>query len=357
MTTCPSGVNYMHLVDHARAYIEETLSSGRSPDRLLRWLLARVLPYPRRIPRWRCRLRAIARGRSRRCCRRTAAARCWSWRRAPPPRRRPVDRPQVFPARGQRRARVALLTGCAQPVLAPQINEATIRLLTRLGVEVVVAEGGAAAARWPTTWARSTTALRLRRGQHRRLDARARGGGLDAIVINASGCGTTVKDYGFMLREDAAYAAKAARDLGAGQGHHRIPGRRSACRPATPRRPGGRLSLGLLAAARPADHDAAEAAAGAAGFTVQRAARGHLCCGSAGTYNILQPEIAGAAARPQGGEHRATAPEVIATGNIGCITQIARAPAMPVVHTVELLDWATGGPRPVSTAAAATDSL
>jgi glycolate oxidase iron-sulfur subunit len=172
------------------------------------------------------------------------------------------------------------------------------------------------------------------------------GPGLDAVVINASGCGTTVKDYGFMLREDRAYAAKAARIAAITKDITELMDQ-----------------LGLAPAVRDTDlvvayHSACSMQHGqsiraepkrllsAAGFTVTEPAESHLCCGSAGTYNILQPEIAGRLKARKVANLEATGADVIATGNIGCMTQIASATRRPVLHTVELLDWATGGTRP-----------
>jgi glycolate oxidase iron-sulfur subunit len=260
----------------------------------------------------------------------------------------PVDRPQVFPAAGPRRARFALLQGCAQQVLAPQINEATIRLLTRHGVEVVIAAGSGCCGALAHHMGKEAPARRAARAN---IDAWTReldGAGLDGVVINASGCGTTVKDYGFMLREDPAYAPKAARIA-------------AITRDVTELMDG----LGLAAPVRDtalvvAYHSACSMQHGqriraepkrlltAAGFTVTEPRESHLCCGSAGTYNLMQPTIADRLKRRKVASLEATAPDVIASGNIGCMTQIASGTRLPVVHTVELLDWATGGPAPAA---------
>ena len=340
MTTCPSGVNYMHLVDHARRHIERTYVRPW-PDRLLRRLLALVLPRP---ALFRTALRAARLGRP---FARWMPARLRGML-ALAPRRLPASaamgRPRISPAQGRRRRRVALLTGCAQQVLAPQINEATIRLLTRHGCEVVVAEGGGCCG-----------AL----GHHLGQDAHAWAaanihawtdeigkGGLDGIVVNASGCGTMVKDYGFMFRADPALAEPAATVS-------------ALTRDVTELLAEIGLRPPVIATGqRVAYHGACSLQHGQgihaepkhlltqAGFTVLDIPEGHLCCGSAGTYNLLQPAIA-TQLRDRKLENIArTAPDVIASGNIGCITQIASAASLPVVHTVELLDWATGGPMP-----------
>ncbi len=199
MTTCPSGVHYMHLVDLARAYIEKTY---RRPlmDRLLRWTLARILPYP---GRFRLALLGARIGRPFRGL--IPDPRLRAMLEMAPKQIPPVsgnDDPQVFPAQGERRMRVALMTGCAQKALDTDINDATIRLLTRHGCEVVVAHGqgccGALTHHMGKEGESHATAARNIRAWTRE----DRGAGLDAIVINTSGCGTTVKDYGHMFRLD-----------------------------------------------------------------------------------------------------------------------------------------------------------
>jgi len=207
MTTCPSGVHYMHLVDHARRHIARTF---RRPlgDRLLRRMLAALLPRPG-LFRQALRLARLARplagllpGRLRGMAGLAPAA-------IPAPS--PVDRPQVFSAEGTRRRRVALLSGCVQTVLRPGINEATIRLLTRHGIEVVVAPGAGCCGALTHHLGEEAPALASARRNIAAWWREIEGEGLDAIVANASGCGTMLKDYGFLLREDAAWAAKAAR--------------------------------------------------------------------------------------------------------------------------------------------------
>ena len=342
MTTCPSGVNYMHLVDHARHHIEATY---RRPwaDRALRRVLGVVLPSP---ALFRLALRAAALGRpvSRFMPARLKAMLALAPARLPAPS--PAARPQVFPATGPRVRRVAMLAGCAQQVLAPQINEATVRLLTRHGCEVVVAKGAGCCG-----------ALTHHLGQGGHDAARANilawqreieSGGLDAIVMNASGCGTMVKDYGFMFRNDPQMAAPAAQvsalaqditELMAGIGLRepvRMSGQRVAYHSACSLQHGQKIT------------SAPKQLLKQAGFTVLDVPEGHLCCGSAGTYNLLQPEIAGQLRDRKVMNIKSTAPDLIAAGNIGCMTQIATGTQLPVVHTVELLDWATGGPQPAA---------
>lgn len=346
MTTCPSGVHYMHLVDHARAHIEKTFRR-RLPDRLVRALLAFVLPHP---GRFRAALKLARFGRpfaglfERTALKPLAAMLRLAPKTVPPAS--PASRPGVHAASGPRRGRVALLTGCAQSVLEPAINEATISLLNRLGVEVVVPEGEGCCGALVHHMGREHAALEAAR---RNVDAWMRvveNGGLDAIVITASGCGTTIKDYGFMLRLDPAYAEKAARvsalakdvteylaalDLPEPQN---TPGLTVAYHSACSMQHGQKISL------QPRE------LLSRAGFNVREPREGHLCCGSAGTYNMLQPEISARLRDRKVKNIEATGAALVATGNIGCITQIGSAARMPVVHTVQLLDWAYGGRKP-----------
>ncbi|MCX8100720.1 MAG: glycolate oxidase subunit GlcF [Geminicoccaceae bacterium] len=348
MTTCPSGVHYMHLVDHARAWIETTWRRPL-PDWLLRAVLAAVLPHPRRF---RLALLAAALVRPIRGLlpRTGTLGRFRSMLElAPaggPPSPSPLERAQVLPAEGTRRARVAYLVGCAQPVLAPDIGEATIRLLRRTGVEVVLAPGAGCCGALVHHMGKEEPALAAARANIEAWLALERDGPLDAVVIDASGCGTTVKDYGWMFRNDPAMAEKAARIAARAVDVSELVDR-----------------LGLPASSRDLDlevvyHSACSMQHGqkitdlpkrllaAAGFTVREPKEAHLCCGSAGTYNILQPEIASRLKERKVKNLERTGAAVIATGNIGCIAQLRSGTRLPVVHTVQLLDWATGGPAP-----------
>jgi len=348
MTTCPSGVHYMHLVDHARRYIEETYTRPW-PERALRRLLGATLPYPRRF-----RL-ALAAARLARPLRGLMPGKGITARRLRAmldlaPHQAPIAsdsaRPQVHPAQGPRRGRVALLTGCAQTVLAPSINEATIRLLTRMGVEVVVTASQGCCGALNHHMGQHDAAMALARANIETWTREIEGEGLDAVVVNASGCGTTVKDYGFMFRTEpgpwparAAAVAERARDISEvllqfGYAPTReVPGLTVAYHAACSLQHGQKITAApkqLLARA---------------GFTVKEPAEPHLCCGSAGTYNLLQPEIAAQLkARKQHNLAR-TGATVVASGNIGCLTQLGDG-TLPAVHTVELLDWMAGGPRP-----------
>jgi glycolate oxidase iron-sulfur subunit len=347
MTTCPSGVHYMHLVDHARRRIEET-HRRPWPERALRGLLATVLPRPA-LFRLALLGAALARPVARWLPGRLATLVGMARRLPAPPA--PLEGAQVVPAEGARRARVALLTGCVQPVLQPEINEATVRLLTRHGVEVVIARGAGCCGALAHHLGKEAPALARARANIAAWGREIEGEGLDAILVNASGCGTQLKDYGFLLRSDPRWAAPAARVAGlardvtefmAGLGLEApVAGRglavayHSACS----------MQHGQRIRSEP------KALLAAAGFAVRDVPEGHLCCGSAGTYNLLQPDLALRLRDRKVANIESLAPDVIATGNIGCITQIASGTGLPILHTVELLDWATGGPLPPALAA------
>ncbi|PIV76575.1 MAG: glycolate oxidase iron-sulfur subunit [Rhodobacteraceae bacterium CG17_big_fil_post_rev_8_21_14_2_50_65_11] len=341
MTTCPSGVHYMHLVDHAREYIEQTY---RRPlmDRLLRWTLSKIIPYP---GRFRLALLGAKIGRPLAVLMpdaRLKAMLAMAPKTIPPVSRN--DDPQVFPAIGERKKRVALMTGCAQKALNTDINDATIRLLRRLGCEVVVARGqgccGALTHHMGKVDESHASAARNIRAWKAEMD----GDGLDAIVINTSGCGTTVKDYGHMFRNEPLAGEAAAvsglamdvsellmqLDLPEGDDKHLTVAYHAACS----------LQHGQKIKTYPKD------LLKRAGFKVVEPADSHLCCGSAGTYNLLQPEISAKLKDRKVRTLEAKTPDVIAAGNIGCMMQIGGGTEVPVVHTVELIDWATGGPRP-----------
>jgi len=340
MTTCPSGVDYMHLVDHARHRIEKTY---RRPwlDRMLRSAFDWTLPRPH-VLRAMLAAARLVRPFARLAPKALRPTLDLAPKAVPSPS--PMDRPQVFPSQGPRRRRVALLTGCAQRALAPEINEATIRLLVRHDCEVVVAEGSGCCGALSHHLGRD--ALAFARANVLAWMREIEKDGLDAIVVNASGCGTTVKDYSFLFRNDSELAQKSLRISALTRDVSEL---MSEIGLQAPVNPSGR---------RVAYHSACSLQHGQrvrgepkrlledAGFLVVEPREAHLCCGSAGTYNLLQPEIAGRLRDRKVANIEATAPEIVAAGNIGCITQIASGTSLPVVHTVELLDWATGGPRP-----------
>ncbi|MEO9612191.1 MAG: glycolate oxidase subunit GlcF [Nitratireductor sp.] len=353
MTTCPSGVNYMHLVDHARAHIETTY---RRPliDRLTRRLLAMVLPYPARF-RAALSLAGLVRpfaGLFRRIGPLKPLGAMLALAPARVPKKSASVSPGVHGAQGERKGRVALLSGCAQPVLDPGINDAAIRLLTRLGIEVVVAAGEGCCGALVHHMGREADALDAARRNVDAWTAELDKGGLDAIIITASGCGTTIKDYGFMLRLDPAYADKAARVSALAKDVTEYLAGLDLPEPATP--PGLTVAYHAACSMQHGQKIVREPKAllSRAGFAVKEPREGHLCCGSAGTYNILQPEIAARLGERKVKNIEATGAALVATGNIGCMTQIGAGSDLPVVHTVELLDWAYGGPKPAGLPAA-----
>jgi glycolate oxidase iron-sulfur subunit len=351
MTTCPSGVHYMHLVDHARAHIERTFTRPL-PERMLRAMIARVLPSPRLF-----RLALAAAPLAKRfvpLLERLGFGSLAAMLRLAPTRRAPMPEPvspsvHEGPYKAASNGRVALMSGCVASVVAPHINDAAARVLRRQGIEVVTVEGEGCCGALVHHLGRKRDARAQARANIdawiREIDA----GGLEAILITASGCGTMVKDYGFLFRGDSEYAAKAAKVA-------RLTRDISEYLATLPLRPVRSDPLVV------AYHAACSLQHGqkitrepkkllsAMGFVVKDIPEGHLCCGSAGTYNMLQPELADQLRDRKVANIERLSPQVIAAGNIGCITQIAAGTAIPVLHPVELVDWATGGPVPAGLA-------
>lgn len=352
MTTCPSGVNYMHLVDQARVRIEQRYQRPLT-ERLLRQVLAFVLPNPQlfRTSMWLARLaRPLAvflptprPSATPGLIQRLKAMLALAPNRLPSPGPLPGS---VFAALGKKRGRVALLQGCAQQVLAPRINQAAISLLTRHGIEVVLVRDEQCCGALTHHLGNDQDALARARANVAAWRKEAAGEGLDAILVTASGCGTVIKDYGYLLREDTAFAADAAQVSALAKDITEYV-----------------AGLGLAPTARQdnivvAYHSACSLQHGQKitglpkellsknGFVVKDVPESHLCCGSAGTYNILQPELAGRLRDRKVANIASVKPDMIAAGNIGCMVQIASGTSVPVVHTIELLDWATGGSRP-----------
>ncbi len=350
MTTCPSGVHYMHLVDHARAHIEKTFDRPLL-DRFLRGWLAAVMPYPA-VFRNTVRLGRFGKPFTRLfemlgLTQVAAMLRLTPWLLPRKPKHRLGHR-AVFTPEGERKGRVALMSGCVDPVLAPSIRDATIRLLNRNGIEVVLAEKEACCGSLTHHMGREEEALASARNN---VDAWTReidGDGIDAILITASGCGTTVKDYGHMLRLDHDYASKAARisalahDVSEYLSLIGLPPARMPHRMRVAYHAACSMQHGQKIVQQP------KALLAEAGFEVRDVPEGHLCCGSAGTYNMLQPELSDRLRERKVRNIESTEPQIVATGNLGCLTQIGLGTSIPVVHTVELLDWATGGPRPAA---------
>ncbi|MDH6264721.1 glycolate oxidase iron-sulfur subunit [Rhizobium sp. SG_E_25_P2] len=347
-TTCPSGVDYMHLIDHARVHVEKTY---RRPlmTRLQRAVLAWLMPSPRlfRSAMTAAKLAKPFAG----VMKRVPALRPFGAMLDLAPASLPAPSPYAVPGRfaaeGEKRKRVALLTGCVQSVMDPGINKAAIELMTRFGVEVVLPKGEGCCGSLRHHMGHEEPALASARRNIDAWIAEMDGDGLDAIVITGSGCGTTIKDYGHMLKSDPVYAAKAsrvaalARDVTEMLDLLDLPeleqqGTRVAYHAACSLQHGQKITLQPKSLLRKA------------GFTVVDPAEGHLCCGSAGTYNMLQPEISSALKERKVRNLKAVKPDVIAAGNLGCITQIADAAGAPIVHTVQLLNWAYGGEKPAA---------
>jgi glycolate oxidase iron-sulfur subunit len=356
MTTCPSGVNYMHLVDQARVRIERDF---RRPliDRMLRAVLGWVLPDPKlfRASLWLARLGrplAVLLPEPKAPSATPSLVRRIKAMLALAPGKPPAAGPaggSVFPPVGERRGRVALLQGCAQQVLAPRINQAAINVLTRHGIEVVLVKDEQCCGALTHHLGHDGDALARARANIALWRAEAERGGLDAILVTTSGCGTVIKDYGYLLREDPAFAGSAARisalakditeyldgielQSNKPQNGDIVVAYHAACS----------LQHGQKITQAPKD------LLSKSGFVVKDVPESHLCCGSAGTYNILQPDIATRLRDRKLANIASVKPDMIAAGNIGCMTQIAGGTSVPVVHTIELLDWATGGPRPGS---------
>jgi glycolate oxidase iron-sulfur subunit len=353
MTTCPSGVHYMHLVDHARAHIEATYQRPFA-DRALRNVLASILPYRNRF-RAALTLAALAKPFAPLLKHLPAIGdRLSAMLALAPwflPGKSPYEAPQKIKPASARRGRVALLVGCAQPVLNPDINEATVRLLTRMGLEIVIPENqgccGALVHHMGKDEASHVFAKQMIDAWMKEID----GEGLDAIVITASGCGTTIKDYGFMFRDDPEWAEKANKVSALAKDITEVISAFSLPEPVV--QTGQTVTYHSACSMQHGQQlrDGPKTLLKAAGFKVKDVPEGHICCGSAGTYNLLQPEISGALRERKVNHLEKTAPDIIATGNIGCMSQIGkglkdRGSRVPVVHTVELLDWATGGPKP-----------
>ena len=353
MTTCPSGVNYMHLVDQARVKIEKDYTRPLT-ERALRAVLAWVLPRPglfrasMMLARLGRPLAALlpapkAGSASPTLLRRIKAMLALAPGRLPP---RGAAGGSVFPAQGTKRGRVALLQGCAQQVLAPRINQAAINLLTRHGIEVVLVKDEQCCGALTHHLGRDGDALARARANIAVWLEEAERDGLDAILVTTSGCGTVIKDYGFMLREDRDFAGCCREGFGAGKGYHRVSRRH--------RTAAARSNSDIVVAYHSAcslQHgqkitQAPKELLSKNGFVVKDVPESHLCCGSAGTYNILQPDIASRLRDRKVANIAMVKPDMIAAGNIGCMVQIAGGTSVPVVHTIELLDWATGGPRP-----------
>ena len=343
MTTCPSGVNYMHLIDHGRNHVETTYKRPIF-DRLMRTLLSITLPNPKifKLLLWIVKI-----------------IKPFSFLLPKFLKNSLILMPNKIPSKKIKNqkiysvtetktvARVALLIGCVQRVISPEINESTIRLLNRHGVEVVVLPkidccGSLNHHLGKAKLAHDSFVKNINLWHEEYLE-----NGLDAIISNTSGCGTTLKDYGFIFRNDKVLKKKAkkiselTKDISEyldenlklkfldNKGKYKI-AYHSACS----------MQHGQKV------HDQPINLIKKTGNEVLNIPEGHICCGSAGTYNILQQEMAGKLLKNKVTNIEKISPDFISTGNIGCITQIASGTTIPILHTVEVIDWLTGGPKP-----------
>jgi glycolate oxidase iron-sulfur subunit len=320
-TTCPSGVRYGRLVDIGRAVVEaRTVRS--LPDKLMRSALSFFLPrtalFATALKLGRL-VRPLLPAVIRRKIPQRVAVTAW-----PEPRH----------AR-----KMLVLAGCVQPALAPSINAAAARVLDRIGVSLIEVRGAGCC---------GALRFHLNEQDAGRDDMRAlidawwpivESGKVEAIVMTASGCGVTVKEYAHYLAEDPAYREKAARIAAL---------TKDLCEVIPPNGLHGKKSLGKVAFQSPCTlqhgqqlRGKVEALLGAAGFTPVPVRDGHLCCGSAGTYSILQPELSAQLRQRKLEALQEPAPEVIATANIGCLSHLQAASVTPVRHWIELVDSAT----------------
>ena len=344
MTTCPSGVNYMHLIDHGRNYVEETYKRPFL-ERTFRNILSFVLPRPKvfltlailtkfikpfsfLMPRFLKNSLNLMPDKI--------------------PSKKIKTQKIYSPLNGKKISRVALLIGCVQRVISPEINEATIRLLNRHNVEVVV---------MPDIDCCGSLNHHLGKKEKAKLSFVKNIeswhdeyllNGLDAIISNTSGCGTTLKDYGHIFKNDKEMKKKAKKiseltkditeyldenlklDIKKNEEKKYKIAYHSACS----------MQHGQKI------HDQPKELISKTGNEVLDIPDGHLCCGSAGTYNILHQKMAKSLLRNKVNNIEKITPDFISTGNIGCMTQISTGTRIPIIHTVELLDWFTGGPKP-----------
>jgi glycolate oxidase iron-sulfur subunit len=346
MTTCPSGVDYMHLVDLARVRIEA--KGHRTPrQRTLRWIISKVLPNPRRFRLaltlgWLARpFRGLI---AKAGFERPAAALDLVPRKLVKTAK--LTRPKSAIGKDPKAKRVALMLGCVQETLAPSISLAAIRLLRRHGVDVVVVKDETCCGALMHSLGKEEEARDYARRNIDAWTAVIREKPLDAILVTTSGCGTMVKDYGNLLARDrgyaerAAYVAKLARDITEFISEIGLmppvlwTGLRIAYHAPCSLQHGQKLAelpLTLLEQA---------------GFNILNIPEGHLCCGSAGTYNLLEPELSGQLRERKLANIAKVEPDVVVTANIGCMMQLQGGTPAPFVHTIEMLDWATGGPAP-----------
>ncbi len=341
MTTCPSGVDYDHLLAIGREVLEGDPRSRPAVDRFWRGLLDAVVPQPSRFAlalRLGRVFRPLAGLLERMPALRPAAAMLRMSGSGRP--EKPVA--GAFLTRREGRGRVALLQGCAQSVLGASVNRATISLLNRCGVDVVIPREAGCCGALSHHMGREARA----RGMARANIAAWEAADVDAVVINASGCGVTVKDYGHLLTGDPRWALRATRIAEKAKDVHEylatleLPPLRAPRLLKVAFHAPCSLTHGLRLA------EVVRQLLEDAGFEVIEPAESHICCGAAGVYSVLQPDIS-MRLRERKTEHlEAIGADVVASANFGCIHHLAEGTALPVVHVVELLEWAAGGDMP-----------
>ncbi|MEG6508700.1 glycolate oxidase subunit GlcF [Methyloligella sp. 2.7D] len=348
MTTCPSGVDYMHLVDMTRVKIEENVKRPWR-QRIKRWFLSKTMPYPSRFrfllwAGWLIRpLKPVAQALG---FRGIVNALDMVPEKLPPltlPAQENIVSAPAAPLR-----RVAVLQGCVQDLLQSSINQAACRLLERHRIEVVPITDQACCGALDHHLGKEEQALQLARHNIDAWSAEMRKKPLDAILVTASGCGTMVKDYGALLSRDRGYADRAAAISSITYDISEFLADFGLIAPAI----WSNLKIAYqspcsLQHGQGIDREP-KTLLREAGFRLVDLPEGHLCCGSAGTYSLLQPEFSTELRDRKLNHIKNLSPDIVATGNIGCLCQLKGGSSAPVVHTVELLDWATGGPCPAS---------
>ena len=344
MTTCPSGVNYMHLIDHGRNYVEETY---RRPffDRAFRNILSFVLPRPKIfftlailtkfIKPFSFILPQFLRN---------------TLNLMPDkiPSKKIKTQKIYSPQSGKNISRVALLIGCVQRVISPEINEATIRLLNRHGVEVVVMPDieccGSLNHHLGKKELAKTSFVKNIESWHEEYLTN----GLDAIISNTSGCGTTLKDYGYIFKNDKKLKKKAKKisELTKDITEYLDENLKLNIKKSEEKKYKIAYHSACSMQHGQKVHHQPKELISKTGNDVLDIPDGHLCCGSAGTYNILHQKMAKSLLKNKIRNIEKVSPDFISTGNIGCMTQISSGTKIPIIHTVELLDWFTGGPKP-----------
>ncbi len=349
MTTCPSRVDYMHLIDLSRTHIEKNYNRPLK-QRFIRSLLSAVLPYPGRM-RAAMRLSLLAKpfknifnkvGLSEISAMLALA---------------PASLPKAGRYNGgtyslnkdkhqQTKRRVILIPGCASQVLRPTTHDAAVKLLLQNDIEVIVPEKSGCCGALDHHIGKEKASLELAKNMINTISKEMEVENVEAILVSASGCGTQVKDFGHLFKDEPGYSSrgKEISDITFDITEYlhtltfKAPSQWSdlkiAYHSACSMQHGQKVN------------DAPRKLLERAGYNLVEIPEGHLCCGSAGTYNILQKEIADQLLARKVENIAQVKPDLIATGNIGCITQIASGTDIPIVHTAELLSWAYGGACP-----------